>query len=171
VHRFLDTMHEPSYVTRLRATVDAAEHDLGAIADADSARPRSPGKWSPREVIGHLVDSASHNHQRFVRARWQDDLVFAGYEQDAWVAAQHYRDAPWRELVALWAGYNRHIARVMAAVPEEVRTRAHERHNLDEIAWRTVPREQPTTLDYLMADYVDHLEHHLRQVLGAEWGR
>ena len=159
------------YVARLRAVIAAAERDLSAITDDDSARRPAPDKWSPREVVGHLVDSAANNHQRFVRARWQNDLVFGGYEQDAWVDAQEYRCAPWRELVTFWAAYNRHLARVMAAVPEAVRTRPHVRHNLHEIGWRPVPEHEPATLDYLMQDYVDHLEHHLRQVLGHDWGR
>src|SRR5262249_7171602 len=125
----------------------------------------APGKWSPREVIGHLVDSASNNHQRFVRAQLQDDLVFPGYEQDRWVAIQDYADAPWNELVTLWAAFNRHIARVMTLVPADVRLRLHARHNLHERAFVPVPPDQPATLDYFMRDYVDHLRHHLRQVL------
>ena len=162
---------EPLYVARLRAVIDASEPLLRALPAPATARRPAPGKWSPREVIGHLVDSASNNHQRFVRAAWQEDLVFPGYAQDAWVELQRYADAPWDELLDLWASFNRQLARVMAALPEPVRTRQRVRHNLDEIAWRTVPRSQPATLEYFMADYVGHLEHHLRQVLGPAWGR
>ena len=152
------------YITDLRHTVDRAASQLLEIgADAAARRP-SPGHWSAKEIIGHLIDSAAHNHQRFVRARWQDTLVFTGYEQDAWVGVQCYQDAPWRELVVLWREYNRHIARVMATVPPDVRTRQHQAHNLHEIAWQTVPVDQPATLDYFMADYVGHLQHHLRQI-------
>ena len=133
-----------------------------------SVRP-APGKWSPREIIGHLIDSASNNHQRFVRARWMDDLVFEAYEQEGWVEAGDYQRAPWLELVGLFAGFNRQVARVMASVPDEIRTRSHVRHNLDRLAWRTLPASQPATLDYFMSDYVGHLEHHLRQVLGPRW--
>jgi hypothetical protein len=159
----------PPYVTHLRAVITAAEPALAALPERETALRPAPDKWSPREVIGHLVDSASNNHRRFVMARWQDDLVFAGYEQDRWVEAQDYEHAPWRELVALWAGFNRHLARVMAAVPPDVRARPHARHNLHEVAWQLVPASEPATLDYFMADYVGHLEHHLRQVLGADW--
>ena len=162
-------MTTPAYAERLAAVVAAAEPRLRAIPDAASAARPAPGKWSPREVVGHLVDSASNNHQRFVRAREQDDLVFPGYAQDAWVAAQEYRSAPWGELVTLWETFNRHLARVMAATPAAVRQRAHSRHNLHLIAWRPVPEHEPATLDYFMADYVDHLEHHLRQVMGEDW--
>lgn len=155
---------ELDYVAHLRALVDRAAPMLMSLPDDAAAARPAPGKWSVKEIVGHLVDSASHNHQRFVRARWQEDLVFPGYAQDDWVAAQAYASAPWPELVTLWRSYNHHIARVMAGVPDEVRMRVHPRHNLDTIAWRTVPAAETTTLDHLMRDYVGHLEHHLRQI-------
>jgi hypothetical protein len=158
----------PDYVVRLRNLVEECRPRLSALDD-DATRTRpAPGKWSPREVIGHLIDSASNNHQRFVRAQSQDSLVFPGYDQEAWVTAQRYREAPWSELVTLWAAFNLHLAHVMESVPEDVRLRPRAEHNLDAIAWRTVPRDESTTLDYFMRDYVGHLEHHLRQVLGED---
>ena len=84
------------YADDLKATVTAAAASLAALPeDAASVRP-SPGKWSPKEIIGHLIDSAANNHQRFVRAQLQDDLVFAGYAQDDWVATQNTRTRPGR---------------------------------------------------------------------------
>jgi hypothetical protein len=154
------------YVEELRSVVERSTPVLLNLSEANSARHPAPGKWSPREVLGHLIDSASHNHQRFVRAQFQEDLVFPGYQQDVWVSVQRYQESPWAELVALWRGFNLHLARVMAAVPDPVRTRAHTRHNLDEIAWHGVAPGEPTTLDYFMGDYVDHLKHHLRQIIG-----
>ena len=155
------------YVIELLDTVERATPALLALGDQTSARRPAPGKWSAREIIGHLVDSASNNHQRFVRARWQDDLIFAGYAQDAWVEAQRYQEAPWDDLVTLWASFNRHLARVMAATPESVRTKPHDRHNLRGLAWETMAADQPATLDDFMRDYVAHLKHHLGQILPA----
>jgi hypothetical protein len=94
----------------------------------------------------------------------QDDLVFPGYAQDAWVAAERYRDAPWQNLLTLWRAYNLHIAWLMAAVPDQVRLRERRQHNLHELAWQPVPAATPATLDYFMRDYVNHLHHHLRQI-------
>jgi hypothetical protein len=156
----------PRYARRLADVADRAVPSLIAIGDDDSRRRPAPGKWSPREIIGHLIDSAGNNHQRFVRMRARDDLVVEGYHQDEWVAAQHYQDAPWRELVLLWQLYNRHLARLMSITPVADRERVRSHHNLDQRAFRVVPRERTTTLEYFMADYVDHLEHHLAQVLG-----
>jgi hypothetical protein len=156
-----------NYVIELRAAVEGAVPRLLALSDEVSATPSAPAKWSPREIIGHLIDSAANNHQRFVRAQFQDDLIFPGYAQEDWVRVQGYNDAPWRELVALWQSYNLQLARVMAAVPAEIRLREHRKHNLHQIAWQTVLEGEAATLDYLMSDYVGHLRNHLRQILGT----
>ncbi len=155
------------FIDDFRRLVERSAEALLAISEADSARRSAPGKWSPKEIVGHLIDSASNNHQRFVRAQFKDDLIFPGYDQDAWVTAQRYQEAPWPALVELWRAYNLHLARVMAAVPEAVRLRQHRRHNFHQIAWQTVSEGEPTTLDYFMRDYVTHLRHHLGQILSA----
>ena len=160
-----NTREAPLCATRLRAVVEAATPRLLALP-ADAVRRRAgPDRWSTVEVIGHLIDSASNNHHRFVRAMDQNDLVFAGYAQDDWVSRQHYQSVPWPEIVTFWQLYNRQLARVMSAVPSDVRTRTHDLHNLHRIAFRPVPEGNETSLDYFMHDYVDHLEHHLAQVL------
>jgi uncharacterized damage-inducible protein DinB len=157
----------PACAIDLANAVDQALPELRALEDDASGRRPAPGKWSPREIIGHLIDSASNNHQRFVRASFQDDLVFTGYEQDKWVALQQYQEARWEDLLTLWASFNRHLARVMAATPTEIRRREHRSHNLDRIAMRPVAAGSPATLEYFMEDYVLHLHHHLRQILDA----
>jgi len=151
----------------LRAAVAVATPRLLALSEVDAERVPAPGKWSPKEVLGHLIDSASNNHGRFVRAQFEDDLVFPEYEQDSWVASQRYRAAPWRELVELWRLLNLHIARVIEALPASVRERPRKRHNFDRTAWRPVPRETPASLEYFLHDYVAHLKHHLGQIPGT----
>lgn len=160
---------EPECARRLRTAIAAATPLLHAMSEADSARARAPGKWSPRQIIGHLIDSASNNHQRFVRAALQDDLVFPGYAQEQWVELQQYEHRPWSELLALWSAFNRHIVSVMAAIPDAARLRVRARHNLDEIATYPPKRADQATLDYFLLDYVDHFEMHLRQILGPTW--
>ena len=149
----------------LREAVASVTPRLLALSEAEASRPPAPGKWSPKEVIGHLIDSASNNHQRFVRARFTEDLVFPGYQQEEWVEAQRYAGAPWVELVGLWSNFNLHLARVIEATPAEVRQKPRVRHNLHELAWKAVPQDQPATLEYFMRDYVDHLRHHIAQVV------
>jgi hypothetical protein len=148
-------------------TLDAVMPRLTALDEARTAGRPGAGKWSPREIIGHLIDSASNNHGRFVRGQTQDDLVFEGYDQEQWVEAQRYQDVAWPDLVALWSAYNRHLAHVMRSAPATVRARPHTRHSLDRTAFVAVPPGQPATLEYVMEDYVRHLRHHLRQIPGV----
>lgn len=158
-------MEPVSSAVQLRRAVERAGPRLMALEETETTRRPAAGKWSPREIIGHLIDSASNNHQRFVRAQFSDDLVFPGYEQDRWVAVQRYQDAAWPDLVSLWRAFNLHLARVMDAIPVEVRIRPRTRHNLHEIGFASFPLDTPVTLDAFMHDYVAHLEHHLRQIL------
>lgn len=157
------------YIAAFRTDLDTAEPALRRITDAAAGVPRAPGKWCPKEIIGHLIDSASVNHERFLRALQSDDLVLAGYDQDAWVAAQKYGTSSWSDLIDLWVSLNRHLLQVMGAVPAAQRHRPREHHSLDVIAYRVLSADVPTTLDYLMSDYVVHLEHHLTQILGENW--
>ena len=156
--------------TDLERTVEQAARSLLEIRDVDAALHPAPGKWSPKEIIGHLIDSAANNHPRFVRAQIQEDLVFPGYEQEEWVRLQKYQAVPWPALVAFWKGYNLHIAHVMATASPTERARQRSRHNLHEIAFRTVSASVPATLEYLMRDYIVHLKHHLRQIEDARAG-
>jgi len=159
-------------VEEFERTVDEATQRLLALSEGESGWRAAGGGWSAKETIGHLIDSAANNHQRFVRAQARDDLVFDGYEQDEWVAAQHYGDAPWGRLVELWRLYNLHLAHVVARVPEGELKRPRHPHSLHRIALRPVDEGEPATLEYLIRDYVEHLKHHLKQIeaMSAERG-
>jgi hypothetical protein len=126
-----------------------------------------PGQWSARQILGHLIDSAANNHQRFVRAQFMHDLVLPGYDQEQWITAQHYQDEDWPALVQLWKLYNDHLAHVIAHIPASVLQQPRWPHTLDRIAWQTVGADEPTTLEYLIRDYVGHLNDHLKQILAA----
>ena len=137
---------------------------LRAVSEASAASAPAPEAWSAKQVLGHLIDSAANNHQRFVRAQFSDDLVFPGYEQEAWVIVQGYQAAAWGDLLTFWAAYNLNLARIIALIPAEVRLRPRAWHNLDQLAWQPIPRDTPATLEYFMSDYVGHLRHHLGQI-------
>jgi hypothetical protein len=147
-----------------RETIVDATARLRDITPEQSRTKVSDENWRRIEILGHLVDSAANNHQRFVRAQFTDDLVFPGYEQDGWVSVQKYNDESWSDLIQLWSSYNLHFLHVFAATPETTRTKPRANHNLDKIALAAVPKDQPATLEYLMRDYVDHLRHHLHQI-------
>ena len=145
-------------------TIEEASARLLSLTEAEASVPLAEGKWSAKETLGHLIDSAANNHQRFVRAQLKEDLVFEGYAQDEWVRVQAYVEEPWPLLVNLWKFYNLHLAHVCERAPEAERLRARREHNLHEIGFAPVSADEPATLEHLMRDYIDHLKHHLRQI-------
>ena len=157
-----------NFIEDFRQTVEEAAHRLMLISEEQSQTPRGQGKWTAKEIVGHLIDSAANNHQRFVLAQFTDDLVFSGYEQEEWVRVQGYNQEPWQQLVQLWKHYNLHLQHLMSATPEETRMRERANHSLDKIAVQPVAKNQPVTLDYFMRDYVVHMKNHLCQLLGAD---
>src|SRR5438105_11457946 len=113
-----------------RRTIETAGARLRAVDEAESRRPKGTDKWSARQIIGHLIDSAANNHARFVLAQLKDDLLFPGYEQNAWVRIQQYQRASWLQLVDLWRAYNLHLLHVMSCVPKEKLANLCTQHSL-----------------------------------------
>ncbi len=137
----------------LEAAVERAAERLLALSDEEAGRAPAPGKWSGKQLVGHLIDSAANNHHRFVRAQQVDELVFPKYEQDSWVTVQAYEHRPWPEMVELWRLYNRHLAHVIRQIGPE---------SLD-VPCRIEPYD-PVPLSFIVEDYLAHLNHHLRQL-------
>ena len=138
------------------AAVDAAEPVLRQVGERESEQPALAGGWSRKQLLGHLIDSASNNHQRFVRAALQGALEFPAYDQAGWARLQAAGEARWALLVALWADYNRYLAHIIARLPA------------DKLASRCrIGDGQPVTLEFLAKDYLRHLLHHLKQIGAA----
>lgn len=161
-------MHTPGDL--LRAALAEALPLLTRIPATEAAQAPAPGKWCPKEIIGHLLDSANNNLARFVRLQATDHLLYEPYDQEDWVRAQAYAEADWAELLDLWARYNRHIARIMDRVPPEIAHRPRTKHRPLGSTYAPLPADGMPTLDWLMQDYVEHLRHHVRQVVGRSSG-
>lgn len=138
---------------QLRGLVEAVEPGLREIPEQESLQPVLPGGWSRKQVLGHLIDSASNNHQRFVRAMLQPSLDFPGYDQAGNIRVQVVQEADWVLLVSLWAAYNLYLAHLIARIPPSQR----------DIPCR-IGAAKPVTLGFLASDYLRHLLHHLRQI-------
>ena len=151
-----DLNRTPTFAAALdlwRELIEQAEPRLRMMTDSRTEARPAPGKWSKKELLGHLIDSASNNHQRFVRAQLEPESVFPGYAQNLWVDAQQYQLRPWRALVDFWVAYNRHLLHVASRIPED-----RWNHSIDLAGQRL-------TLVFLVIDYVRHLEQHLQQVM------
>jgi hypothetical protein len=142
-----------STADRLAALLQTTPQRLAEYSDSLAAEKRDV-KWSKKEILGHLIDSASNNHQRFVRAQLAPHLDFPRYTQEEWVACQRYAEQPWADLVNLWLLYNRHLVHVMRAAPAAC---------LDHTI--SVGGDEPITLASVMDGYLSHMEHHLAQIL------
>jgi hypothetical protein len=138
---------------RLARILGSVPPRLCNISESDAALRSAPGRWSKKEILGHLIDSAGNNHQRFVRAQFVPSLEFPGYEQEGWVAAQSYATESWPDLVNLWLLLNRHLVHIAEAMPEA--SFAHE---------CVIGGKPPVALSTLIEDYLRHLEHHLDQI-------
>ena len=140
-----------SLADSLVAIVAHVHAQLQGMRDDETETPLNPGGWSRKQVLGHLIDSAANNHQRFVRLTLYPTVELPGYEQARWVEAQAYNARPWSELLWLWTAYNEHLAHLMATVPEAALGNTC-----------SIGGAEPVTLEFLMRDYVRHLEHHIR---------
>jgi hypothetical protein len=140
-------------IARLEEVLNTAPARLLDLADDAVAHKPAPDRWSKKELLGHLIDSAANNHQRFVRAQAAPRLETPRYEQEFWVATQVYATEPWTDMINLWLSFNRHLLHVIQAMPAEVLP-----HEV------TVTGYAAMTLGELVADYLRHLEHHLAQL-------
>ncbi len=135
---------------RLAAVLRDAMPWLVTISETEANVPECEGKWSGKQVIGHLTDSAVNNLRRMILLQIEPGQSLGGYEQMAWVSLQHYAEREWAQVLALWFALNEHVAWTIAHM-EKVR-----------LANRGVVEGQSLTLGFLIEDYVAHMEHHLR---------
>ena len=140
-------------VVELRAVAGSFSRELLAADPRAAARRPAPQTWSPKEVLGHLIDSAANNHQRFVRTQEAGALRLPGYEQNHWVRSQGYQEADWTHLVALWTHLNLHLADVIARIPAD-------RYQVP----CTIGESEPVTLEFVIVDYLGHITHHIPQI-------
>jgi hypothetical protein len=132
----------------------------GLLSDLDPEKAsfkERPDKWSKKEILGHLIDSAANNHQRFVRASYNAAAAFPPYSQNDWVRIQRYNESNWSDLLALWSAYNRHLSDVIERLPAEALS-----------SLINIGKERPVPLDFVVRDYLRHLRHHVNQLLDKQ---
>ena len=133
-------------IRELRGMLDEVPPDLADV-------PWRAGGWTRKQILGHLLDSAANNRQRFVRATIDGNYAGPGYAQDAWVEAHGYTHLSWNTLVEWWNVEHDILLAVVERIPEERMA-----------AMCTVGQGAPVTLQYLIEDYARHQFHHFEQI-------
>jgi iron-sulfur cluster repair protein YtfE (RIC family) len=150
--------HDPSDTTdqslkRLQHLVDTIPEILKNIPESEFAEKPVPDKWSKKEIIGHLIDSATNNHHRFVRAQFEIYSQIL-YDQNQWNNASHYQEMDSKHLISFWESYNRHLIELIKLLSPDQLTKES-----------LMSDGKPYSIAWIFRDYVGHIEHHLKQIL------
>ena len=158
IMKFVDSIKNDSEIPSkiangIRITVEDFSGRYDNLDEEKAINRISPNKWSIKEILGHLIDSASNNHQRFVRAQYEMNDNFICYEQNSWVKIQNYNLRTWKELLSFWKSYNLHLAHIIERMPTEC---IHIKGVLGSYG--------QVTIGYIVVDYLGHIQHHLKQI-------
>jgi hypothetical protein len=137
-----------------RADLNAIHAALVAYPPELAETPWRDDGWTRKQIVGHLLDSATNNRQRFVRAAIDGQYSGPAYAQDAWVAAHGYAGQSWETLLRWWQVEHEILAAMVDQIPE---------NRLD--ASCTVGNNAPVTLRFLIEDYLQHQHWHLAQIV------
>jgi hypothetical protein len=142
------------FAIELKKIIDQHYASLCSISSAEMEHKPSPAKWSKKELIGHLVDSAQNNIRRFIIAQYEENPHIV-YQQDNWVRLSGYQQWNTKDLVDLWYLLNKQVCMILECMPPGGPA-------------RKCLTEELHTIEWLAADYIKHLNHHLHQVLELE---
>lgn len=141
------------------ALVDAALLNFKNLTDEDWNAKTNPAKWSKKELLGHLIDSASNNLRRLIVGQYEQGTKIV-YDQDKWVAYQKYQQLDVEYLQALWKLMNHQVANVIENIPQS---------KLDYTCDTGIGKAEVHSLVYFIEDYIVHLKYHLNQIIDKNY--
>lgn len=153
------------YQNTISAIVNKAFIQIQTISEEEMSHKPAINKWSKREILGHLIDSAYNNHQRFIKAIAQDHLIFEGYNQDAWVKLNNYQSRTTNEVLNLWQQTNLHLCCMLPNLPDTLLLKKTTKHHFHKMCMQLLQEGQASNLAYLIWDYTFHQEYHLKQII------
>jgi hypothetical protein len=139
-------------IHRLNIIIDKVPQILREISEDEISIKPSPNKWSKKEVLGHLIDSATNNHQRFIRGQFELTPEIR-YDQNKWIEFSFYQEIESKQIINFWTVYNQQLVEIIKRIPS------------DNLTKQIRVGENLVTLEFLIVDYVAHLEHHLKQII------
>lgn len=131
-----------------RLTVDNFYNEIASVSEKFATLRKQPDQWTLKEMLGHLIDSASNNHQRFIRLQLEKTLTFPKYEAEAWVKIETVNNIPWNELVELWKLYNEFLLHLVNNVNQDC---LQNNWSID---------GQEKSLEFIITDYYRHIDWH-----------
>ena len=140
------------------ALIERWEPVLLSLQEETISDRKNSQNRSVRQILGHLVDSASNNTHRIIHLQYRETpMAFPNYathgNNDRWIAIQDYQHEDWQNLIALWKYANVHLVHVIRYV------------NTDKLENRWISDENETiTLRENIEGYLPHLELHLNEI-------
>ncbi|WP_299106661.1 DinB family protein [uncultured Tenacibaculum sp.] len=144
------------HIAALNNILEAFPKQIKVISEEEWSY-KETSKWSKKEILGHLVDSALNNLQRYIRVQYQE-VPHIAYHQNEWVAAQNWQEVSVAEIVTLWKSLNTQIAHVWSSFPEE---KLEASINVS----KDLEKEEIYTFQEMLDDYIGHFNHHAKQIL------
>lgn len=137
----------------LEEIIEIFKNEFSGLNEQITSIRISQDKWTLKEIIGHLIDSASNNHQRFIRFQLSEVLEFPDYKNSEWLRIQKHQNMKFSELLLLFYYYNKLIINIILNIDEKCL------QNKWNIEWD----ENATyiTFEKLVIHYVDHMKSHL----------
>lgn len=144
--------HTEQTIAGLEKLVERVPYKIWQFSHEELDTKPAPGKWSKKEILGHLCDSAWHNIQRLIRVQYEENPYII-YDQDNWVRLQNYQEKPSEEIVVLWIALHKQMVHVMKGFPKS---------KLDS----TIDVGKEVTAGFIITDYLVHQLHHFKQIFG-----
>lgn len=139
-------------INKLHYSIEKAPILLSEISEENMLIKKSPSKWSKKEILGHLVDSATNNHHRFIRGQFENNPEIS-YDQNKWNEFSFYQEIDSGQIINFWTIYNKQLLEIIKRIPTE------------KLKNQIRIEDKLVTLEFLIIDYVEHIEHHLKQII------
>ncbi|MGE0772290.1 MAG: DinB family protein [Cyclobacteriaceae bacterium] len=144
----------------LRQLVKTFAERCGRLSEEEFSAKPNPAKWSKKEVLGHLIDSAHNNIRRFIVAQYASEPPHIIYEQDFWVKVNDYQHMKSEDVIKYWVLINERISHILETMPSA---------NLEKLADTGREGKSTHSIEWLAQDYVKHMKHHLNQIFAGSF--
>ena len=151
-----DKIDASAAMKQLETYIESFPIKLKQFSPEELLERSTPGKWSKKEILGHLIDSAINNLKRFTEIQFlPQPYTVISYRQNELVMVNDYQNLPLEHLLDLWQSLNRQIVFVVKAIPA------------DKLNYHVDPQYESgemKSFGWIICDYAAHMAHHFRQI-------